>query len=206
MLKYFNDTRVAVLIANGFNNYDFYPIIGKLKQSGVSITVISPEPKVVKPLEAFESELFSNIGGAGNNYLKVDVHPENVSAYDYQFLIIPGGAFSAYKLISDNESVSMVNEFYNIKRPIASISHGVRMLSEISSLKGKFVTSPLEYRDMFKSLGATWVDEKIIVDGKLITCKESKYIDIFIDSIVQAILIEKTIEEFKSNIVKKDIN
>lgn len=205
MLKYFDDTRVAVLIANGFNNFDFYPIIGRLKQSGVSITIISPEEKVVKPLEAFESELFSSIVGTGN-YLRVDLHPEDANPYDYQLLIIPGGAFCAYKLISDNESVAFVKEFYNIKKPIASISHGVRLLSELVSLKGKFITSPVEYKDMFKSLGATWIDERIIVDGKLITCKESNYIDMFIDSIVQAILIEKTIEEFKSNIVKKDIN
>jgi protease I len=205
MLKYFDDTRVAVLIANGFNNFDFYPIIGKLKQSGIQITVISPEEKLVKPLEAFESELFSSIVATGN-FLRVDMHPENANPYDYQLLIIPGGAFSAYKLISDNESVSFVNDFYSSRKPIASISHGVRLLSEVSTLKGKFITSPPEYKDMFKSLGATWLDEQIIVDGKLITCKDSSYIDLFIDSIVQAILIEKTIEEFKSNIVKKDIN
>ncbi|NJK87626.1 MAG: hypothetical protein HC906_18280 [Bacteroidales bacterium] len=165
MLKYFDETRVAVLIANGFNNFDFYPIIGKLKQSGISISVISPEEKVVKPLEAFESELFSSFVSTGN-FLKVDFHPEEVSPFDFQLLIIPGGAFSAYKLISDNESVSFVKKFYESKKPIASISHGVRILSELVSLKGKFLTSPIEYKDMFRSLGATWLDEKILVDGK----------------------------------------
>ena len=202
MSKYLENNRIAVLVANGFDNRDYFSVTGKLKQHGIKVTVISPEEDRVKSSKAFEDDVVVNSDNE-NYFIRVDQHPEDANPCEFQLLFIPGGVFSIYKLISDNESSRFAKNFYDLQKPIALISHGVRILSEFENIKGRLMTSPVEYKDFFRKMGAFWMNDEVVVDENLITCNEAKNIDVFTESVIQALMQGMSIDEFKKKLREK---
>lgn len=89
---------------------------------------------------------------------------------DYDLLILPGGKAPA--LLSKDEAVlELVRDFMGLGKTVAAICHGPLILVAAGVLAGRRATC---YRKVAKELqgaGAHYLDQKVVVDGNLITAR-----------------------------------
>ena len=117
----------------------------------------------------------------------VDKTVDQVSARDYDGLVLPGGVFSPDALRVDKKAVAFVREFFELHKPVAAICHGPWLLVEADVVKGRRVTSWPSVSTDLKNAGADWVDEECVCDQGLVTSRNPDDLPAF---------SKKAIEEF----------
>jgi protease I len=110
---------------------------------------------------------------------KVDGTVEEVSASDYDALVLPGGVGNPDTLRMDENAVSFVREFFEQQKPVAAICHGPWTLIEAGVVRGRTVTSWPSLETDLRNAGANWVDEEVHVDNGLVTSRKPDDIPAF---------------------------
>jgi protease I len=89
----------------------------------------------------------------------------------YDALMIPGGRAPEYLRINP-KVLKIVRHFAEAKKPIATICHGVQILTAAGVVEGKSCTAYPAVSPEVKSAGGKWVDtplDQAHVDGNLVT-------------------------------------
>ncbi|MFR9676145.1 type 1 glutamine amidotransferase domain-containing protein [Streptomyces sp. TR06-5] len=93
----------------------------------------------------------------------VDRTVEEVSAADYDGLVLPGGVANPDALRTDADAVSFVKGFFTSGKPVAAICHAPWLLIEADAVRGRTLTSYPSLRTDLRNAGASWVDEEVRV-------------------------------------------
>lgn len=101
----------------------------------------------------------------------VDRVASEVSAGDYDALVLPGGVANPDALRMNAEAVRFAREFFEQGKPVAAICHAPWTLIEADVVRGRRVTSWPSLRTDLRNAGAEWVDEQVVVDGGLVTSR-----------------------------------
>ena len=101
----------------------------------------------------------------------VDIDASAVRAADFDGVIIPGG-WAPDKMRMSVPMLDFVTNLAKKGRVIGCICHGGWVLASADVVKGKRLTSYAAIKDDLIHAGATWVDEEVVVDGKLITSRK----------------------------------
>jgi protease I len=153
--------KVAILVADGFEEVEMTQPRKALEEAGAGIDLISPNPDRVR------SWRFTEWG----EYFDVDTALDQANPDDYDALHLPGGVINPDKLRIIPEAVEFVKAFFRAGKPVASICHGPWTLIDAEVVEGRTVTSwPSLHADL-KNAGAKWVDQEVVVDGGLITSR-----------------------------------
>jgi protease I len=112
---------------------------------------------------------------------------EEVSASDYDALLVPGGVGNPDQLRGDENAVNFVRDFVESKKPLAVICHGPWVLVEAGVVRGRTLTSWPTLQTDIKNAGGTWVDKEVVVDDGIVTSRKPDDIPAF---------NKKMIEEF----------
>jgi protease I len=169
MTKQLEGKRVAVLVADGFEQVEMTEPRKALDQAGAKTTLISLEGGKVqgfnhdKPGDAFP----------------VEKTIDSVSANDYDALLLPGGVANPDRLRINQRAVAFVKAFADAGKPIASICHGPWTLVEAGVLRGKTLTSWPSLKTDIQNAGGTWVDEEVHNHHGLITSRKPADIPAF---------------------------
>jgi protease I len=151
----------AILACDGFEQSELLEPRQALEAAGCETHVISLRRGKIN-------------GWSGGNWGKsvpVDFTVNEVESIKFDFLVLPGGVLNPDKLRNDPNAVAFVQSFVDQNKPIAAICHGVQTLIETGMVRGKTLTSwPSLYTDLINA-GAHWIDEEVVVDGKLITSR-----------------------------------
>jgi protease I len=118
----------------------------------------------------------------------VDRTVEEVSADQYDALVVPGGVGNPDTLRMDENAVAFVRAFADAGKPMAVICHGPWMLVESGVVRGRKVTSWPSLQTDIRNAGGTWVDEQVVVDNGLVTSRKPDDLRAF---------CAKLVEEFK---------
>jgi len=102
-----------------------------------------------------------------------------VSADDFDALVIPGGVANPDKMRTDPNAVKLVRDFLFAEKPVAAICHGPWLLAEAEAIDGRTVTSWPSIRTDLRHAGATVVDKEVVVDDNLITSRKPDDIPAF---------------------------
>jgi deglycase len=102
---------------------------------------------------------------------KVDKTVEEVSASDYDALVLPGGVGNPDTLRMDENAVQFVHEFFQQGKPVGAICHAPWMLIEAGVVRDRTVTSWPSLRTDLKNAGANRVDQEVVVDDGLVTSR-----------------------------------
>jgi protease I len=125
-----------------------------------------------------------------NHYDKADRFPvdrvvEEVSADDYDALVIPGGVGNPDAMRMDENAVAFVRAFADAGKPMAVICHGPWMLVESGVARGRRLTSWPSLQTDIRNAGGTWVDEQVIVDNGLVTSRKPDDLPAFCAKLVE---------------------
>lgn len=167
--------RVAVLVANGFEQVELTDPKSALEKAGAIAQIISPEPMMVKGWKHTEW---------GDEFL-VDVALNQAVAEEYDALLLPGGVMNPDKLRMDPLAVNFVQHFHRSNKPIAAICHGPWTLIDAQAVKGRNMTSWPSIKMDLTNAGATWQDEKVVVDEKLVTSRKPDDIPAFNEAMIK---------------------
>jgi protease I len=105
------------------------------------------------------------------------------SAYDG--LVLPGGVANPDALRTDEDAVAFVRSIVEADRPVAAICHAPWTLAEADVVRGKRMTSWPSLQTDLRNAGAQWVDEEVVVDGKLVTSRKPDDLPAFNDAMLE---------------------
>ena len=106
---------------------------------------------------------------------------------DYDALVLPGGVANPDALRQNEDAVSFVRDFLASGKPVAAICHAPWTLIEADVVRGRHLTSWPSLRTDLRNAGAQWSDERVVVDGNLITSRKPDDLPLFISSLLEAV-------------------
>jgi protease I len=164
--------KVAFVLADDFEDSEFRKPYDCISQAGHQITVIGTEAgKEVK-------------GKKGNEKFKIEKTPDQVSADQFEALVIPGG-YSPDKLRMDDGIVNFVQKFFADDKLVAAICHAPSLLVEANAVDGRRLTSWPSVRTDVVNAGGRWEDAEVVEDGNLITSRKPDDLDAFCNAILK---------------------
>src|SRR5690606_22025296 len=170
-----SNKKVAILVADGFEESEFTKPLEALKQASAQVEVIS--------LHAGKVGAW-NMKDWGGEY-PVDKTIDQANSKDYDALEIPGGMLKPDQLRMNQAAVTRVGGFLDDSKPIAAICHGPCTLIETGELAGPTVTSYPSLRTDLTNAGAQWVDKEVVVDNGLVTSRNPDDLPAFCKKMVE---------------------
>jgi protease I len=165
--------RVAVLVETMFNDQEFWYPYYRLQEAGAEVLVVGSKANQIY------------FGKAGTD-TTADASAEDISAADFGGVVIPGG-YAPDHMRRNPAMVRLVKDLFDAGKVVAAICHGGWMLASANILEGRTVTSFFSIRDDLVHAGATFVDQKVVVDGKLITSRKPDDLPAFMRAILSAL-------------------
>ena len=171
--------RVAILVADGFEQVEMTGPKEALEAAGAETEIISPAEKKVRGWEGEDMDW-------GNKF-KVDVPLADANARNYDALLLPGGVMNPDKLRLHPEAIEFIRQFVNSGKPIGAICHGPWTLIEAGAVKGRRMTSYPSIKTDLINAGANWVDEEVVVDNGIVTSRKPDDIPAFNHKLIEEI-------------------
>jgi protease I len=173
--------KVAILVAEGFEEAELTSPKEALEREGAQTKVVSP---VEEKVRAWDEEDWGKT-------IRVDVPLNQANANDYDALLLPGGVMNPDKLRRNQKALEFVQGFFDAHKPVAAICHGPWTLIDAGVARGRKLTSYHSIQTDLKNAGADWVDQQVVVDNGLVTSRKPDDLPAF---------NEKMIEEFAEGI------
>lgn len=114
----------------------------------------------------------------------VDKLVGDVTARDYDALVLPGGVRSTEALRATAGAVDLVRGFMEADKPVAAICHAPRILVAAGAVNGRTLTSHPELADEIREAGGSWVDKQASVDQKLLTSRRPEDLPAFCGNLI----------------------
>jgi len=169
--------KIALLATDGFEESEFTSPKNAMEKEGFQVDVIS--------LKAGKIKSWAN-GNWGKEF-EVDKTINQVSAKQYNALVLPGGVINPDKLRINEDVLIFVRDFFKQSKPVAAICHGPQILINADVVKGRTMTSYNSVRKDLENAGALWVDKEVVVDEALVTSRNPDDLPAFNNKLIEEI-------------------
>lgn len=157
-----NGKKVAILVADGFEQVELTGPKEALEAAGAEIEIVSPAEGEVQGWNHDEkADRFS-----------VDMPLNLARSDDYDALVLPGGVRNPDQLRMSTRAVEFVDGFFATGKPVAAICHAPWLLIETGIIRGMTMTSWPSLKTDLTNAGARWIDRDVVVDHGLITSRK----------------------------------
>ena len=168
-MKDLTGKRVAIVVANGFEQVEMTSPREALDEAGAETYLISIERAGVKGWKHTD----------WGDTFEVDVPIEEAAPDDFDALLLPGGVMSPDKLRQDERVLEFVRAFFEEGKPVAAICHGPWTLIDAEVAEGRRMTSYPSIRKDLENAGAEWTDQEVVVDDGLVTSRKPEDLPAF---------------------------
>jgi protease I len=165
--------RAAVLVEKFYEELELWYPVFRLREAGCKVTLVGPEAG---------QTYASKIGYPA----KSDKAARDVSADDFDLLIIPGG-YSPDHMRRCEPMVRLVSTMAEQGKVVAAICHGPWMLCSTQALKGRRATCFFAIKDDVINAGGKYVDAEVVRDGNIITSRKPDDLPAFMTAILEAV-------------------
>ena len=154
--------RVALLATDGFEQSELTEPRKALDAAGAETSIVSPKAGRVRGWKMKE----------WGDEVTVDETLDEADPKDYDALVLPGGVINADALRMEPRAVAFVKAFFDADKPVGVICHASWTVIEAGAARGHRLTSWPSLKTDLENAGAQWVDEQVVVDGKLVTSRK----------------------------------
>lgn len=175
-----NSFKVAILVADGFEQVEMICPRKILNQIGATTHLISPNKDFVRG--------WSHLDWGEKH--KVDVPLDMARAEYYDALLLPGGVMGLDALRIQYKAVEFVRSFFTAGKPVAAICHGPQILIDADVVIGRTLTSYSAIRHDLENAGAIWVDQEVVTNNGLITSRTTDDLSAFTSMMVREFNLE----------------
>jgi protease I len=162
---------VAFIVDQLFEDSEFQVPYERVREAGHEAVIIG--------LEADKK-----LKGKKGAQVTTQIAAQDVSAEDFDALVIPGG-YSPDHLRIDPNMVELTREMFEAGKPVAAICHAGWMLVEADIATGRTVTSWPSVKTDLVNAGANWVDREVVQDENLITSRKPDDLPAFTDALLE---------------------
>lgn len=165
--------KVVILVEDLYQDLEvWYPYL-RLKEEGATVYAVG-------------SGRTKGFTGKYGYPIEADLSAEEVDVEEIDGLIVPGG-YAPDIMRRYPPMISLVRKAYEKDKVVAAICHGGWMLVSAGILKGKKATAFSAIKDDMVNAGALFVDEEVVVDGRLITSRKPEDLPAFVREIIKAL-------------------
>ncbi|HEY8626095.1 MAG TPA: type 1 glutamine amidotransferase domain-containing protein [Solirubrobacteraceae bacterium] len=168
--------RIAIIATDGVEQVELEKPRKAVEEAGASTELLSPQSGEIQAMN-------SDIEPADK--FSVDKALSDVSADDYDALILPGGTVNADRLRMDDGVLSFVKDFFKSGKPAGVICHGPWTLVEADLVRDRTLTSYPSLRTDIRNAGGHVVDEEVVVDQGLVSSRNPDDLPAFCAKIIE---------------------
>ena len=145
--------KVAVLVAEGFEDLEYWVTVMRLQEEGAEVVSIGSDTEPV----------------SGKNTLgaQADTTADGVDASELDGVVVPGG-WAPDKLRRYPEITDLVRTVHDRNKIVGIICHGGLVAISAGIVDGARATGSLGIKDDLVNAGSTWVDKAAFREGNLV--------------------------------------
>lgn len=170
------NVKVAVLVEEQYQELEVWYPLYRLREEGAAAVVLGTGKKEYKSKVGYPCAA------------DLDVHAE--SGKNYAGVVVPGG-FAPDFMRRHPGPARFVREVWESGGVVAAICHGLWIPASAEILRGRTCTSFFAIKDDLVHAGATWVDQEVCVDGRLISARKPDDLPAFMRETIRALLAPK---------------
>ena len=167
--KSLKDLKIAILATDGFEQAELTEPREALEAAGAQTQIVAPKSGRLRGWSKKE----------WGEEVQVDCELQNAKSDDYDALVLPGGVINADALRLLPAAVDFIKTFFSTNKPVGVICHAPWALIECGNVRGRRLTSWPSLKTDLRNAGAHWVDEEVVVDGRLVTSRKPDDIPAF---------------------------
>lgn len=165
--------RVAVLVADGFEDLEFWVPVMRLQEEGATVVILGERAG-------------QRYRGKNGLEAQADASYEETTPDQWDALVVPGG-WAPDKLRRSEAVKRLVRELNARGRVIGLICHAGLVAISAGIVRGQRAVGSLGIKDDLINAGAQWVDEPAFRDGNLVWGRVVADIPAFCRELVRAI-------------------
>ena len=165
--------RVAMLVENGFEDYELTGPVERLRNAGIDVALVGP----------FADREYT---GKKGTVVRSDLGAGDAKASDFDAVVVPGG-HAPDRMRTRHGLVELVRDAFVAGKPVAAICHGPQMLISADALRGRTVTCWPSIAVDVRNAGGLYVDRPVVQDGNLITSRKPDDVPHFTAALLSAL-------------------
>jgi protease I len=165
-------SKIAILVDRMFEDSELSVPLDRLRAAGHQVDLVGQSAGV------------EVTGKQGKERVRIEKAVRDVTAQDYDALVIPGG-YSPDHLRMNIDAVRFTRAMALAGKPVAAVCHAPWMLIEADVTDDRMVTSWPSVRTDLLNAGARWVDREVVEDGNIITSRKPDDLPAFCDAILR---------------------
>jgi protease I len=169
--------KIAILATNGFEQSELELPRDRLEKAGATVDIVSLAAGEIKGWDKKD----------WGRTVKVDKTLDQVSASDYDALVLPGGQINPDLLRVEPKALNFIKDVFNAKKIVAAVCHAPWLLIEVGIAKGRRMTSYNSIKTDVINAGARWEDSEVVIDQGLITSRNPGDLEAFSAKIIEEV-------------------
>ena len=173
--------KVAVILADGFEEVEAVAIIDVLRRAGIDTVVAGLHD--------------GHVTSARNVKVIPDTVIDTVRADDFDMVVLPGGQPGSDNLNADSRVKELIRSFSQKGKLTGAICAAPYVLANAGVLAGKHATSYPSYKDRLG--GALYEDKSVVADGNVLTSRGAGTALTFGLAIVERLISKEKAQQIK---------
>jgi protease I len=169
--------KIAILATHGFEQSELEVPRDRLKKAGAIVDVISLAAGEIKGWDMKD----------WGRPVKVDKTLDQVSASDYDAIVLPGGQINPDLLRVEPKALKFIKDIFDAKKVVAAVCHAPWLLIETGIAKGRRMTSYKSIKTDMMNAGAKWEDSQVVTDQGVITSRNPGDLEAFSAKIIEEV-------------------
>lgn len=169
--------KIAILATNGFEQAELEVPRDRLKEAGATVDVISLAAGEIKGWDKKD----------WGRPVKVDKTLDQVSASEYDAVVLPGGQINPDLLRVEPKALKFIKDIFDAKKIVAAVCHAPWLLIETDIANGRRMTSYKSIKTDVANAGAKWEDSEVVVDQGVVTSRNPGDLEAFSAKIIEEV-------------------
>jgi protease I len=150
--------KALIISTDNFEDSELLVPYYRLKEAGIEVTIASLNRGSITGKHGYE--------------VAVDMTLDEINPDDYAILVLSGGKIQTV-MRRKPKTQEIARSFFASNKPVAAICHGPQILISAGLLEGRHATCYKTVTDELKEAGAIYKDAEVVVDGNLVTSRQS---------------------------------